>query len=259
MNKWMVPLALVLTFANGAHAEIHTEVVSYSHGDTPLEGYLAYEKEHAGRLPAVLVIHEWTGLGDFVRGRVEQLAREGLAAFGVDVYGKGIRPETTEEAAEQAGIYRADRALMRARAQAGLEELLSREIVDPARIAAIGYCFGGGVALELARSGAEIAGVVSFHGNLDTPDPKDAEQIKAKILVCHGADDPYVPGEQVAAFIEEMRAANVDWQMISYGGAVHSFTNPGAGEDNSRGAAYNESADRRSWRAMKAFFEEVLE
>jgi len=158
-------------------------------------------------------------------------------AFGADIYGKGVRPATTEEAAKQAGIYRADRALMRARARAALDRLKAEEHVDPARVAAIGYCFGGGTVLELARSGAEVAGVVSFHGNLDTPNAADAKQIRGKVLVCHGADDPYVPAEQIAAFQKEMREAGVDWQMVSYGGAVHSFTNPDAGSDPSRGVA----------------------
>jgi dienelactone hydrolase len=122
----------------------------------------------------------------------------------------------------------------------------------------MGYCFGGGVALELARSGADISGVVSFHGNLDTPDPLDAQNIKAKVLVCHGANDPYVKSEQVLAFQDEMRAAHVDWQMIIYGNAVHSFTNPDSGNDPSAGAAYNEKADRRSWQAMRIFFNEIF-
>ena len=174
------------------------------------------------------------------------------------IYRKGIRPHTPEEAAGEAAKYKNDRALLGARAQAALAVLAKHELTDPKRIAAIGYCFGGTTVLELARSGAEIAGVVSFHGGLSTPDPTEPKKIRAKVLVLHGADDPNVPPQEVAAFEEEMRQAGVDWQLIAYGGAVHAFTDWSAGSDNSKGAAYNERADRRSWEAMKQFFVEVF-
>src|SRR4030067_837927 len=131
-------------------------------------------------------------------------------------------------------------------------------MVDPKKTAAIGFCFGGSAVLELARSGADVLGVVSFHGGLKTPNPQDAQNIKAKVLALHGADDPFVSADEVKAFQEEMRKAKVDWQFISYGGAVHSFTNPDAGNDNSKGAAYNQSADQRSWEAMQQFFKEIF-
>jgi dienelactone hydrolase len=252
-------LALCLFAAGGAHAMIKTETIEYRQGDTVLEGYLAYpEGGDTARRPAVMVIHDWTGVGPYARMRVEKLAEMGYVAFAADIYGKGIRPTTPEECGKQAGIYRADRGLMRARANAGLDVLRGMQRVDPSKIAVIGYCFGGGTALELARSGAPVAGTVSFHGNLDTPNPEDARRIKGKVLVCHGADDPYVPAEQVAAFMKEMRDAKVDWQFIAYGGAVHSFTRPDSGDDPSRGAAYNADADRRSWSAMSAFFNEIF-
>jgi len=187
------------------------------------------------------------------------LARMGYIAFGLDIYGKGIRPKSPREAAAQAKIYRSDHQLMRSRARAGLEILQGHPHTDARRTAAIGYCFGGGTVLELARSGVDVAGVVSFHGNLDTSNPDDARNIKGKVLVLNGGDDPYVPVEQVLGFQEEMRKAGVDWQMVIYGGAVHSFTNPDAGSDKSRGAAYDERADRRSWEAMNLFFREVFE
>lgn len=253
----MAILALGLAVAGGAQAVIKTETIEYRQGDAVLEGYLAYP-EGASKLPAVMVIHDWTGVGSYAKMRAEKLAGMGYVAFAADIYGKGIRPTTPEECGKQAGVYRADRALMRARANAGLDVLRKMDRVDPAKIAVIGYCFGGGCALELARSGSPVAGVVSFHGNLDTPNPDDAKQIKAKILVCHGADDPYVPAEQVAAFMKEMRDAKVDWQFIAYGGAVHSFTRADAGTDPSKGAAYNAEADRRSWTAMTDFFGELF-
>ncbi|MEW5701042.1 MAG: dienelactone hydrolase family protein [Candidatus Zixiibacteriota bacterium] len=250
-------LAALLVSAN-AFAAVKTQVVEYKEGETVLDGYLAYDDSVAGKRPGILVVHEWTGLGPYVKMRCEKLAQLGYVAFGADIYGKGVRPQTTEEAAAQAGKYRSDRPLLRARARAGLEVLRHQPLVDSLRVAAIGYCFGGGTVLELARSGAPLAGVVSFHGNLDTPDSTLARNIKGKVLVLHGGDDPHVTAEQVAAFEREMRAAGVDWQVVIYGGAVHSFTNPDAGDDKSRGAAYNATADRRSWEAMRGFFDEIL-
>lgn len=241
-----------------AEAKVRTETVVYKHGDTTLEGFLAYPETSNRPLPGVLVVHDWGGPGDYSRRRTEQLAEAGYVALAIDMYGQGVRPTTMEEKAKQAAIYRADRALMRARARAGLDVLLANPGVDPKRVAAIGYCFGGGTSLELARSGAPLAGAVSFHGNLDTPNPGDAKAIKAQILVCHGADDPYVPAEQVSAFQKEMKDARVDYQLIVYGGAVHAFTQKEAGNDNSKGAAYNEAADRRSWEAMRSFFAEIF-
>src|SRR5437899_2871385 len=155
-----------------------------------------------------------------------------------------------------AGVYKNDRKLMRSRATAGLEILRKQPLVDAKRVAAIGYCFGGTTVLELARAGTDIAGVVSFHGDLATPHPEDAKNIKCKVLALHGADDPFVKPEIVAAFENEMRKAGVDWELVAYGNAVHSFTNPGAGNDAGKGAAYNEKADRRSFQAMRSFFDE---
>jgi len=223
-----------------------------------LEGYLAYDDSFQGKRPGVLVVHEWNGHNPYVRKRAEQLARLGYVGFALDMYGKGVRAKDAKEAAALAAIYKGDRKLMRARAAAGLDVLRNHARVDRTRLAAIGYCFGGTTVLELARSGADLVSVVSFHGGLDTPTPGDARNIKGKVLALHGGDDPYVPTKQVEAFQEEMRKGGVDWQFVSYGGAVHSFTNPEAGSDNSKGAAYNERADRRSWEAMKAFFAEAL-
>lgn len=241
-----------------ATAEMITKTVEYHEGSIVLEGYLAYDDALKGNLPGVLIVHDWTGLGDYAKSRADQLAKLGYVALAVDIYGKGVRPKNAEEAGVQATIYRKDRPLMRRRAIAGLGCLRSQPMVDTAQIAAMGYCFGGGVALELARSGAPISGTVSFHGNLDTPNPADAKNIKGRVLVLHGADDPYVPAEQVTAFETEMRDAGVDWQMVKYGGAVHSFTNPAAGDDRSRGAAYNAAADRRSWEALRQFLAEIF-
>ena len=224
-----------------------------------LEGFVAWDSESVGKpVPGVLVVHQWLGLTEYEKGRCQQLARLGYVAFAIDVYGKGIRPENMQDAAKQAGIYKQDRELYRRRLTLGLEQLRGWNGVAKDRIAAIGYCFGGTGVLELARSGADISGVVSFHGGLDSPQPEAGRNIKAKVLVCHGADDPFVPVNEIEAFKTELNSGGVDWQMQIFSGAVHSFTQPMAGNDNTRGAAYNEKADRRSWTAMQSFFDEVF-
>jgi dienelactone hydrolase len=248
----------MLACAGQAGAAVRTKVVEYKQADAVLEGYLAWDDAAEGPRPGVLIAHEWTGLGDYVQSRARKLAGMGYVAFALDIYGKGVHPQAPKEAAAQASKYKNDRALMRARAAAGLDVLRGSPLCDPRRVAAIGYCFGGTCVLELARSGVDIAGVVSFHGGLDTPHPADAKQIKGKVLVLHGGDDPHVPRNDVEAFEDEMRAAGVDWQLNVYGGAVHAFTNPAAGNDKSRGAAYNAAADRRSWEAMQALFAEIF-
>lgn len=241
-----------------AHASLKTQTIEYRDGDQLLQGYLAYDAAKSGKRPAVLIVHDWTGVGPYVKQRAEQLARLGYVAFAVDIYGKGVRPASPEAAGAQAGKYKQDRALFRSRLKAGYQAMLEQRQTDPARTAAIGYCFGGTGVLELARSGADIDGVVSFHGGLDSPAPADGKNIKAKVLILHGAEDPFVPVKDIDAFLTEMRAANVDWRMISYSGAVHSFTNPAAGSDPSTGAAYNAAADRRSWGAMRQFLDELF-
>ena len=206
----------------------------------------------------MLVVHQWLGLTENEMMRARLLAELGYVALAADVYGQGVRPADTAGAAKEAGKYYGDRPLLRARVAAGLAELKKQPGVDATRSAAIGYCFGGGAVLELARSGADLRGVVSFHGSLDTPLPAAKGQVVAKVLVCHGAVDPYVKPETVAGFVAEMEAAGVDYQFVMYAGAVHAFTQKGAGDDPSRGAAYNEAADRRSWVAMKEFLGEAF-
>jgi dienelactone hydrolase len=247
-----------LGLAATADAKIVTRTVEYRHDGTTLEGFLAYDDATDAVRPGVLVVHQWMGLSDNERMRAKMLAEMGYVAFAADVYGKGVRPANREEAAAEAGKYSGDRVLWRARVAAGLATLKGLELVDPTRVAAIGYCFGGGGVLELARSGADVAGVVSFHGSLDTPDPADARNIHCALLVCHGSVDPYVKAEAVAGFLDEMEAAHVDYQFIRYAGAVHAFTQKGAGDDPSQGAAYDANADRRSWQHMKDFFAEIF-
>lgn len=250
-----IPVLLCVMQTQGA---IQTKTVDYKQGDTTLEGYLVYDDAIQGKRPGVLAVHQWMGLTDYEKKRAEMLAQLGYVAFCADIYGKGVRPQNSKEAGALAGKYKSDRQLLRARVNAGLDELKKNELVDTKRVAAIGYCFGGTTVLELARSGTELNGVVSFHGGLDSPNPADGKNIKCKVLVLHGADDPTMSPEQIAAFENEMRNANVDWQMVKFGGAVHAFTQWNAGNDNSRGAAYNEKADKRSWQAMKDFFAEIF-
>jgi len=256
--KTMAVFLLAATLAAAASAEVKTRTVEYRDGDVVLEGYLAWDDALKGPRPGVLVVHQWMGVSANERMRAEQLAALGYVALAADVYGKGARPANQQEAGALAGKYKGDRALLRSRVAAGLAELKRQPLVDGRRTAAIGYCFGGTAALELARSGADVAGVVTFHGGLDSPTPADGKNIRAKVLVLHGADDPWVPAADIAAFQQELRAAGVDWQMVYYSGAVHSFTQKEAGSDNSRGAAYNASADRRSWQALRDFLAEIF-
>ena len=256
----IVPILLSVGLAaiGSAQPQIKTDLVEYKQGDVVLEGYCSYDVSLKGPRPAVLVVHDWMGVSEYTKMRAEQLASLGYVAFTADVYGKGIRPKNGQEASAEAGKFYQDRQLFRARLRAGLDYLASRPEADPSRLAVMGHCFGGAGALELARSGAPLKGVVTFHGGLSTPNAADAKNIKGKVLVLHGADDPFVKQEDVTVFMKEMRDAGVDWQLVQYSGAVHSFTDKRAGNDNSKGAAYNEAADRRSWQAMKNFFAEVF-
>lgn len=251
---------LLISFfmASLSQAALHTSMVPYQQGKAPLEGYLVYDDAFTGKRPGVLVVHEWMGLDENTKKHADQLAQLGYVAFAVDIYGKGQIPADVTAAAKISTVFKTERNLLRARVLSGLKILQSQPLVESKKMAAIGYCFGGTTVLELARSGADILGVVSFHGGLSSPTPEDAKNIKAKVLVLHGADDSYVPAAEVAAFEDEMRNAKVDWQLVKYSNAVHGFTHAGAGTDNSKGYAYNEKADRRSWEAMKSFFNELF-
>ena len=259
MKRFIFLFLSAFFWQTAAQAALHTETIEYTHGKAVLEGYLAYDDAVQGKRPGVLVVHDWTGLREEPKKRAEKLAQLGYVAFAVDMYGKGIRPTDPKDAGAQASLYKNDRTLMRERVKAGLDVLLRQPNVESSRIAAIGYCFGGTAVLELARSGADVRGVVTFHGGLSTPAPADAKNIKGKVLVLHGADDPYAPKEEVLALEDEMRKADVDYEVHLYGGAVHSFTIREAGSDNAKGAAYNALADKRSWEAMKQFLNEIFQ
>jgi len=242
-----------------AEAKIRTQDIEYKSGDTVLEGFLAYDDASPKQRPGVLLIHDWMGVGEYAKSRAMQLAELGYVAFAADIYGKGVRPSDPKEASALAAKYKNDRALYRERLKAGFDQLINDKLVAPGEVAVIGYCFGGTGALELARSGAALKGVVTFHGGLSNPAPDDAKNIRCPVLVLHGADDPFVKADEVAAFKGEMDKANAKYQFIAYPGAVHSFTRPDAGNDNSKGAAYNEEADKKSWAEMKKFFGAIFE
>jgi dienelactone hydrolase len=241
-----------------AGSDIRVEQVRYDHEGTTLLGVLAKDAATSGPRPAVLVVHDWHGVNEHVEARVTMLARLGYVAFGADIYGEGVRPGD-DTAGQVAGSYYQDLPLLRGRALAGFEQLRQDPDVDHTRIVVMGYCFGGSTALELARTGADLVGAVSFHGGLITHDPSDAAEIRAKLLVLTGAADPVVPDEQVVAWEDEMRAApSVDWQLVTYAGAMHAFAVPGTDAPD-HGAQYQQRADRRSWQALEVFLAEVFD
>jgi dienelactone hydrolase len=254
-----VPLFLLMAPIFEAHASLQGQAVEYQDNGVTMEGYLAYDLSTHTARPGILIIPDWMGLGDFAKQKADQLAKEGNVAFAVDIYGKGVRPKNTNEASQLAEKYKNDRHLLRSRIRAAFDKLSSIKEVDSKKIVVIGYCFGGTAALELARSGAPLAGTVTFHGGLSSPTLKDAKNIHGKVLVLHGADDPFVPPSEVEAFKNEMKSAGVQMEFISYPGAVHAFTNPVAGNDNSKGAAYNAEVDKESWETFENFLKEITQ
>ncbi|GAB6060789.1 dienelactone hydrolase family protein [Desulfonatronum parangueonense] len=251
---------LFFLLALPAQAAMTTKTVDYTINGEQFEGVIIHAEAVDAPKPGILMVPNWMGPTEQSLEKAARIAGDSYVVFMIDMYGTDIRPEDTAQARTAAGGLREDRSLMRERVNAALEVFKDQGDaipLDTSRIAAIGFCFGGEVALELARSGAELDGVVSFHGTLGTADPADARNIKAKVLVLHGADDPLVPDDQVQEFIDEMRDADVDWQMIHYGGAVHSFTDPYAEMPGT--AEYHPVVARRAFSAMKTFFEEIFQ
>lgn len=237
---------------------MQTRKIEYSEGDTKLEGYVAYDENFSGKRPAIIVAHDWSGRNEFACKKAEKLAELGYIGFALDVFGKGIIGKTVEEKSALIKPLLDDRALLRKRILAAFDTVKKLENIDTSRIGAIGFCFGGLCVLDLVRSGADVRGVVSFHGILIPPPPNlPKATIKAKVLALHGYDDPMVPPAQVDAFAKEMTAAKVDWQIYIYGNAMHAFANPAA-HDPKLGTVYNNLADKRSWIAMKDFFTEIF-
>lgn len=253
-------LGSILAFAS--HAKVVTQSVSYDHNGVKLEGYLAFDdkKTGSGKVPGVLIVPEWWGVNNYVKGRAEQIAQLGYVAFVADMYGGGISTTDPKKAGELAGPF-FGKPLMAERARAGLDRLLKNNSVDPNHVAAIGYCFGGSAVQVLAYSGAPLVGIVSFHGALVPASPEAAATNKAKFLICHGAVDPFIKKELLDSFLKSMEDGKFDYQFVSYAHAVHAFTNPDADKAAANGLAgvgYNEAADHRSWKHMKGFFDEIF-
>lgn len=242
--------ALLSTVPLRLGADIAVEPVGYGIAGEPFEGVLAADRSTDERRPGVLLVHDWTGVGEYVATRAEMAARLGFVAFACDVYGAGIRPQG-DAAAQEAGRYYADLPLLRARVRAGLDRLLADPRVDPERVVVLGYCFGGTAAIELARSGAALRGAISIHGSLVTHEAGDSGDIRCPLLILTGGADPVVPDERVAAFQHELRATDASWEVVTYSGAPHAFTLPTL-------PVYRELADRRAWRRIVDFLDEVF-
>lgn len=248
-------LTVVLLTCAAAHAAVETETIAYHEGDTELIGYLARNPAIDDPMPGILIVHEWTGLGEHPKNSARRLAELGYVAFALDMYGGGKLAKDATQAAEWSSTFKNDPAFARRRFEAALNTLEKQPGVDPERIAAIGYCFGGTIVLEMARMGVDVQAVVSFHGGLASNVAEDQRDLEAPVLVCHGAADPHVPQEEVKAFLDEMKAANAKFEFVQYQDAVHSFTNP---EADSESARFDPTAARRSWIAMLNFLELVF-
>lgn len=257
--KRLFPLFLASVFTSlPLYSAVRSQPLSYHKGSEVFEGLMVYPDPIKGKVPAVLVVHNWMGLSDETKHQAERIASLGYVVFAVDIYGKGIRPKNAEEAGAMAGKFKKDRTLFRERLLLALDTLKAQSQVDTEKLAIVGYCFGGTAALELGRAGGDLKGFVSIHGSLDSPSPLDGKNFKGRVLALHGADDPYVKADDLNAFENEMRSNHVDWELVKYGGTVHSFTDRGAGSDTSKGAAYNAKADARSFDALRTFLKDIF-
>jgi len=266
MERLLIRLAVfILIFgmvgAGAAEPRILGKTVAYSARGVVLKGYLAYDENIKGRRPGVLVVHEWWGLNDYARKRARMLAELGYTGLALDMYGEGKVAKHPDDAGKFASEVMKNFDEAKARFMAAMDFLKQQPSVDPARVAAIGYCFGGGVVLNMAREGVDLKGVASFHGELTAVKPAQPGSVKAKILVLNGGADKFITPEQIEAFQREMKAAGADFQFISYPGALHSFTNPEAtelGKKFNMPVAYNAKADKESWDEMKKFFSTIF-
>lgn len=262
LKKSFAAVVLASLFVTlNAQAEVVTKEISYHDNGTVMKGLLAYDNSTDVKRPAVLVVHEWWGHNEYARKRAKMLAKLGYTAFAVDMYGDGKTAEHPQDASKFSNAVGGDLELAKARFEAAIDTLKHQDSVDDNKIAAIGYCFGGGIALQMARMGVDLDGVVSYHGSLGTETPAKKGDIKASIRVFNGADDPFVKPEQIEAFKKEMKNAGVDFKFENYPGAKHSFTNPGAtavGKKFNLPLEYNAAADRDSWQQTQAFFKAIF-
>jgi len=257
-NRLLIILASIVLWGSVAQGAVMTKTISYQEDGASLQGYLAYDNALKGKRPGVLVVHEWWGLNDYARKRATQLAAMGYVAFALDMYGKDKVADHPEQAKEFMKKVTQNVDTWQKRVLAGLEILKKQPNTDSNRIAAIGYCFGGSTVQQLAYSGADIRGIVSFHGSLIPPTESAVKQTKAKILICHGASDPYTKPEALPTYLTTMNASGIDWKMSIYAHAKHAFTNPDADNYGMAALGYNRTADRRSWEDMKQFFNEIF-
>lgn len=258
MKTRLLSIVFIFILYGTASAKVLTKPITYMQDGVTLQGTLAYDDAISGKVPGILVVHEWWGLNAYARSRAEKLAKMGYVAFALDMYGKGKHTEHPDQAAAWMKAVNSNIQLWQQRAIAGLDVLKSQPQVDPDRLAAIGYCFGGATVQVLAYSGAHLKGVVSFHGSLVPPSAEQGARTRAKMLICQGAQDPFNPPDAVTGFIKAMNATSIDWQMIIYGNTRHGFTNPDAGKYGMAALAYNPSSDRRSWQHMTQFFHELF-
>ncbi|MEQ1532640.1 MAG: dienelactone hydrolase family protein [Sideroxydans sp.] len=261
MNKLLFSLALLCLIAPSAHAAVQGEEVSYSANGTTMKGYIAYDDAVKGKRPAVLVVHEWWGHNDYARKRANMLAELGYVALAVDMYGDGKQAQHPDDAGKFATEVSKNKPMAKARFEAAMKVLRKNPHVDSHKLAAVGYCFGGSVVLNMARAGEDLKGVASFHGGLSTDAPAEAGKVKAQVRSFTGADDKMIPAAQVEAFKQEMEKAGVKYQAVVYPGAMHSFTNPAADEYGKKfnmPLAYNAEADKDSWAQLQVFLADVL-
>lgn len=242
----------LLAASQALHAEIVSKPVSYTHGDAAFEGYIAYNRALGDDQPTVVIVHDWDGLGEYERMRARMLAHEGYAAFAIDLFGEGVRPESIERRRELTGALYADRDRMRALIDSGMDAAFDQRATDIAEMVAIGYCFGGAVVLEMARAGLPLEGFVSFHGGLGTPEGQDYTDVQGELLILHGSSDAVAPMEDVSSLTDRLDTDGVDYQIEIYGGARHAFTDWEAQD------RYDPQADLASWKALRAFLGKTL-
>jgi dienelactone hydrolase len=255
--KYISIMLMALSFS--AFAKVKTENIEYMSNGVKLKGVIAFDDAKKKPVPGVLVFSNWMGNGQQNIDQAKEIASRGFVALAADIYGEGLIPKDQKEASELAGKYRnTDRTQMRERAMAGFTALQNHKRVEKSKIAAIGFCFGGTVALEMARAGADLKGVVSFHGGLSSIEKAKADTVKAKVLALHGADDFFVPEKEVLGFEQEMKDAKADWQLFAFSNSVHSFTDKDAGNDPKSGQAYNPLTSKRAFKAMDDFFAEIF-
>lgn len=258
MKALILTLFTAWSLSTAVWAEVKVKEVVYKDGSDTLKGYLAWDDAKKGKRPGVMVVHEWWGLDDYAMHRAKMLAEEGYVAFAADMYGPGKVTTHADDAKGWMMQIVQNQDAWQKRALLGLEQLKKSPMVDDSKLAAIGYCFGGATVMQMTYAGADLDGVVSFHGSLPPASPEQAAKIQSKVLIAHGDADPFIPAERITKFKQALSDANVDWEMDVYANTKHGFTNPGAGKFGMDALAYNEKADKRSWARMKEFFAEIF-